>query len=239
MRATTGFGNRSGAATFQASCESSSGVASRKAATSPPAVKFSPAPVITTKRTPSSSASSEKRRASCPRASSGTRFIFAGSSSVIVASPRAPSWSTRNPLYAVTSTPDDFGGQSPGPGRKRPNRGLEQTAVGTGSRPFRTPKSPLRAVSLGLSPGIGPSRRVSLAQHSAQDLPRRALRELGHEAVLARALEAGKRVGGEAVGVELVRRHRVAGDDDRDHPVAEPLVGRAHDRDLVHARVPR
>src|SRR4029078_12488363 len=111
--------------------------------------------------------------------------------------------------------PDDSGGQSPGPGRKRPKGGPKRTSGRTRRWPPRTAKPCLLALSLGLSPGIGLSRRVSLAQHPAQDLPRRALRELGHEAILARALEAGERVGGEAVRVELVRRqlvrrHRVA-----------------------------
>ena len=75
-----------------------------------------------------------------------------------------------------------------------------------------------------------------LSQHAPEDLPRRALRQLGDEAVLARALEAGERVGGEAVRVELVRGHALVGDDVGDDALAPAVVGRADDRDLAHAR---
>ena len=47
-----------------------------------------------------------------------------------------------------------------------------------------------------------------LSRGPAKDLPRRALRQRGDEAVLARPLEARKRVRGEAVGVELLLRRR-------------------------------
>src|SRR6476661_10774726 len=51
---------------------------------------------------------------------------------------------------------------------------------------------------------LGECSDFFLTQHPPEDLPRRALRQLGDEAVLARPLEARERVGGEAVGVELL-----------------------------------
>ena len=99
--------------------------------------------------------------------------------------------------------PDDFGGQSPGSGRKRPRGGPKRTSDGTRSWPFRTSKSSLRAVALGLSPGIGLSRRVSLRSILRRIFPDGLFGSAVDEAILARALEAGERVGGEAVRVEL------------------------------------
>ena len=50
----TGFEQRSGAATFLASCETAHGERVRNPAMSPPAVNWPPAPVSTTNRTVSS-----------------------------------------------------------------------------------------------------------------------------------------------------------------------------------------
>ena len=81
----TGFEQRSGAATFLASWETSHGERSRKPAMSPPAVNAPPAPVRTTKRIASSRSSSTKTAESWSRAVIETRLSFPGTSSVIVA----------------------------------------------------------------------------------------------------------------------------------------------------------
>src|SRR6266545_5530837 len=81
--------------------------------------------------------------------------------------------------------------------------------------------------SRGLLKGLTPSpfrRHLVIPQHPPEDLPRRALRQLGDEAVLTRALEARERVRGEAMGVELLRGHTL-GDDDGDYAVPEAVVG--------------
>ncbi len=72
---------------------------------SPPAVNCPPAPVSTTKRTVSSRSSSAKSAESWSRASIDTRLNFPGTSSVIVATPRSPSRSTRKPSNSVTPAP--------------------------------------------------------------------------------------------------------------------------------------
>ena len=96
--ATTGFGHRSAAPTFLARWESSSGVRVMNPGMSPPAVKaFSPAPPTTMTRTESSVPSSPNTAASWSRAVMLTRFIFSGTSSVIVAMPLSASRSTWNP----------------------------------------------------------------------------------------------------------------------------------------------
>ena len=103
--AITGFEQRSGAATFFASCETTQGERVRNPAMSPPAVNWPPAPVSTTKRTASSRSSSAKSAESWSRASIETRLNFPGTSSVIVATPRSPSRSTRKPSNSVTPAP--------------------------------------------------------------------------------------------------------------------------------------
>ena len=73
------------------------------------------------------------------------------------------------------------------------------------------------------------------SQHSPQDLPRRALRQFGDEAVLARPLEASERVGGQTVRVELLPGDPVVGHDAGDDALAEAVVGAAITRP-PHAR---
>src|SRR6476469_9881670 len=84
---------------------------------------------------------------------------------------------------------------------------------------------------------LGECSDFFLTQHPPEDLPRRALRQLGDKAILARPLEARERVGGEAVLVELRRGDLTLDDDVRDDAVPEPVVGCADDRDLTDGPV--
>src|SRR4029077_18733402 len=63
-----------------------------------------------------------------------------------------------------------------------------------------------------------------LTQHPPEDLPRRALRQLGAEACRARPREARERVGGEEMLVELLRGDPALDDHEGDDEVAEPVV---------------
>src|SRR2546428_11560423 len=59
---------------------------------------------------------------------------------------------------------------------------------------------------------VSSRRRHLLPQQAPEDLAGRTLRQLVDEAVLARTLEAGQRLGGEAEGVELLRDQVALGD---------------------------
>ena len=126
---TTGFGQRSGAATFQCRRDRCSGCFSMKPGMSPPAVNaLSPAPVRTMTCTFVSAPSSANSAASCSRAAIDTRFIFSGTSSVIVATLRASSRSTRKPSYSVTSPPSRA---APGAGSCRTGSSAARRRSGT------------------------------------------------------------------------------------------------------------
>src|SRR6478752_803248 len=98
---------------------------------------------------------------------------------------------------------------------------------------------PRRTLLAERADALGECSDFFLTQHPPEDLPRRALRQLGDEAVLARPLEARERVGGEAVLVELVRGDLTLDDDVGDDAVPEPVVGCADDGGLADGRVSR